>query len=206
MCRIRSVWVLQLFAYPFGWGRIDPLRGFGHFVDVIYRETAYFHSLATSRFKKTLPLAARAPGVHVASSPHICAPKWDSWIRWRCAVDGAGRRARRRNDLISSPFDRASRVVRAVRCSLLDMSGWRWKRPHRKLCRWISNSLYKLISSQVTLQQYTILLWNMHAISVCHGETRKDDEQERAYCDCNTFREENNPCLELAHLENVFVS
>ena len=71
----------------------------------------YFHSLATSRFKKTLPLAARAPGSRRVVAAHLCAHEWNSWIRWRCAVDSAARRARRRNDLISSPFDRAFRVL-----------------------------------------------------------------------------------------------
>ena len=71
---------------------------------------AYFHSLATSRFQKELPPHAR-PGSRRVVAAHVCAHEWNSWIRWRCTVGGATRRARRRNDLVYSPFDRASRVL-----------------------------------------------------------------------------------------------
>ena len=53
----------------------------------------------------------RARGSRRVVAAHLCAHEWDSWIRWRCAVDGAARRARHRNDLISSPFDRAFGIL-----------------------------------------------------------------------------------------------
>ncbi len=71
---------------------------------------AYFHSLGTSRFN-VAPRRTRARGSRRVVAAHLCAHEWNSWIRWRCAVDGAARRARRRNDLVSSPFDRAFRVL-----------------------------------------------------------------------------------------------
>ena len=72
------------------------------------RETSVFPLARDVTIKKTLPLAARSRRVFAA---HLCAHEWNSWIRWRCAVDGAARRVRRPNDLVSSPFDRASRVL-----------------------------------------------------------------------------------------------
>ena len=69
---------------------------------------AHFHSLATARVASP---RTRARGSRRVVAAHLCAHEWNSWIRWRCAVDGAARRVRRPNDLVSSPFDRASRVL-----------------------------------------------------------------------------------------------
>ena len=96
--------------YPFFWlrGRIDPLRCFGHFVDVICPRN---ERISTRSRRHDLKKRFRARGSRRVVAAHLCAHEWNSWIRWRCAVDSAARRARRRNDLISSPFDRASRVL-----------------------------------------------------------------------------------------------
>ena len=90
-------------------GSIRPLKRFWPFCERHMSEKrAHFHSLATARVASP---RTRARGSRRVAAAHLCAREWNSWIRWRCAVDGAARRARRRNDLISSPFDRASRVL-----------------------------------------------------------------------------------------------
>lgn len=97
-------------CYPFFWlrGRFDPLRGFGHFVNVICPRN---ERISTRSRRHDLKKRFRARGSRRVVAAHLCAHEWNSWIRWRCAVDSAARRARRRNDLISSPFDRASRIL-----------------------------------------------------------------------------------------------
>ena len=68
---LRHVSIRRDIAYPFlVKGSIRPLKRFWPFCRRHMSEKrAHFHSLATSRFKKRLPLAAPAHGVHVTSPP-----------------------------------------------------------------------------------------------------------------------------------------
>ena len=108
--RLRIYCLCLILSFFLVKGSNRPLKRFWSFCSSHMSEKrAYFHSLATSRFKKNV--FTRARGSRRVVAAHLCAHEWNSWIRWRCAVDSAARRARRRNDLISSPFDRASRVL-----------------------------------------------------------------------------------------------
>ena len=139
----------------------------------------YFHSLATSRFKKTLPLAARAPGVVAA---HLCAHEWNSWIRWRCAVDGAGRRARRRNDLISSPFDRASRVLCERFGSAARRQSFENERFSGAAFDTISTSRRRRWVSICQFEDATCVIVHVSCFHLCHWRVNND-------CGCERWRQ-----------------